>query len=92
MFFRKPVPEISALPAWPPVEGDWSPYMALHNATPVLKKSLTVKERANFWVPIYEKYHRNPIPPINSTMSHTDTGLVPILIFLLMYKQLMDCI
>ncbi|XP_046972127.1 cholinesterase 1-like [Vanessa cardui] len=57
-----PVPSDSNLPAWQPVDTDWSPHMLI-NTTLELRGPL-LKKRMLLWDGIYDKYYRFPIKPI----------------------------
>ncbi|XP_039745525.1 esterase FE4-like [Pararge aegeria] len=61
----KPIPEGSDLPVWPPVGLDLSPHMSINRTFEL--KEIPLKERSLFWERIYEKYYRDPIPPIVPT-------------------------
>lgn len=61
LFFSKPVPAESNLPAWPPVGTNASPHMEFGEEIK-LRGSL-LEERAHFWNEIYERYYRSPKPP-----------------------------
>ncbi|KAI8439720.1 hypothetical protein MSG28_013414 [Choristoneura fumiferana] len=57
----KPVPEGSALPAWPPVGANRSPYMDFGEELQL--KGPLLESRALFWDGIYEQYYKSPVPP-----------------------------
>ncbi|KAI8421958.1 hypothetical protein MSG28_009865 [Choristoneura fumiferana] len=58
---QKPVPEGSALPAWPPVGANRSPYMDFGEELQL--KGPLLESRALFWDGIYEQYYKSPVPP-----------------------------
>lgn len=55
---------------WPPVGSDWSPHMSIDKVLE-LRGSL-LKERAQFWEGIYDKYYRPPIAPSSPTPQKTE--------------------
>lgn len=54
-------PTATDLPNWPPVDADWSPYMALNKTVQLM--SHPIKERVLLWDDIYDKYYRYPVAP-----------------------------
>lgn len=69
--FRKPVPEGSSLPTWPPVKADRSPHMSL--GVEVQLKDKLLEQRSLFWDDIYSRYYRAPqAPPAPPAMSHSE--------------------
>ncbi|XP_050350772.1 cholinesterase 1-like isoform X3 [Nymphalis io] len=56
-----PVPADSKLPAWRPVQSDWSPHMSINNTLEL--RGPLLKKRMMFWEEIYDKYYRFPIKP-----------------------------
>ncbi|KAL0849965.1 hypothetical protein ABMA28_011884 [Loxostege sticticalis] len=65
-----PVPEGSALPAWPPVGAGGAPYMSL-GRTLQLRGALAEKQ-VRFWDSIYAKHYREPQPPPAPPTRHTE--------------------
>ncbi|KAJ8734933.1 hypothetical protein PYW08_014183 [Mythimna loreyi] len=57
----KPVPEGSSLPAWPPVSVNRSPHMELDKKLEL--RGVVLENRTRFWDNIYQRYHRDPVPP-----------------------------
>lgn len=72
-FCRRPVPEGSSLPAWPPVTAGRTPHMYIGD-TIELRYTQPIPERAQLWDDIYDRYYRQPGPPRDSGanfISHT---------------------
>ncbi|KAJ8733882.1 hypothetical protein PYW07_014433 [Mythimna separata] len=57
----KPVPEGSLLPAWPPTGADRSPHMVLDKKLEL--HGMLLEKCTRFWDDIYERYHRDAVPP-----------------------------
>ena len=58
---RKPVPEGSSLPTWPPAGADRSPYMVIDEKLEL--RGVLLEERTRFWDGIYQTYYRDAVPP-----------------------------
>ncbi|XP_026726291.1 carboxylesterase 1C-like [Trichoplusia ni] len=58
----KPVPEGSALTAWPAAGADRAPYMSLGQKVELRHEPL-LEKRFRFWEDIYQRYYLEPIPP-----------------------------
>nr|ADE05550.1 carboxylesterase [Helicoverpa armigera] len=56
-----PVPEGSALPAWPAAGADRAPHMSLGERLEL--RGALLAERTRFWDDIYQRYYRDAVPP-----------------------------